>query len=230
MISTDALSQLDKGPSVSKTITVGTQVCKINSIKLEASPFDKEAFYLYMNMESEPMGDDFEGFLIDKDNPDAGRFLGQVGRVKTNEYPYKDGATKSGIKVSRDLEILRAIQNIAKATGSTKWMEDNNNKHETIEEYVIAFNNDAPFKDTFVRITVGGREYYKDNYMKYDLFLVRPGKYQTNMESLSVAEENSKLTKYSEDLHIKKKKTDAVESFGGTDVTTSSSVSSDFEL
>jgi hypothetical protein len=229
MISTDALAQ-DKGPSVPKTITVGTQVCKINSIKLEASPFDKDAFFIYMAMESEPMGDDFEGFMIDKDNPSAGKFLGQVGRVKTNEYAYKDGQTKSGIKVSRDLEILRAVQAISRATGSMNWMEANNNKHETIEEYVIAFNNDAPFKDVFVKVTLGGREYFKDNYSKFDLFLVKPGKGQVNMEPATVAEELSKLVKFSEDLHIKRKKTDAVESFGNDNVTTSSSVSSDFEL
>lgn len=229
MISTDALAQ-DRGPSVPKNLTVGTQVCKINSIKLEASPFDKDAFFIYMNMESEPMGDDFEGFSMDKDNPNSAKFLGQVGRVKSNEYPYKDGQTKTGIKVSRDLEILKAVQAISRATGSLNWMEANNNKHETIEEYVTAFNNDAPFKDVFVKVTLGGREYFKDNYSKFDLFLVKPGKGQVNMEPVTVAEEISKLVKFSEDLHIKRKKTESIESFGNNNVTTSSSVSSDFEL
>lgn len=230
MISTDALLQ-DKGPSVPKTLSTGTHVCKITSIKLDVSPFDSEAFFLHLNVESEPMGDDFEGFYIDKDNPDAGRYLGQVGRVKTNEYAYKDGVTKSGIKVMRDLEILKAVQNISRVTNSLTWMETNNNKHETIAEYVEAFNNDAPFKDVFIKMTLGGREYFKDNYSKYDLFLVRPGKGNVSMERLDVAEENSKLVKFSEDLHIKRKKVDAVESFGNNDsVTTSSSVGSDFDL
>jgi hypothetical protein len=228
MISTDALLQ-DKGPSVPKNLTTGTQTCKINSVKLEASPFDKEAYFLYLNMESEPMGDDFEGFAIDKDNPDAGRYLGKVGRVKTNEYAYKDGQTKSGIKVSRDLDLLRAVQSICKATKALAWMEANNNKHETIEDYIQAFCDDMPFKDVYFNTTLGGREYFKDNYAKYDLFLVRPGKGQVNMESTDVPEENSKLVKFNEELHIKRKKTENIESFGNESVTTSS-VGSDFDL
>lgn len=230
MISTDALLQ-DKGPNVPKTLSTGTHVCKINSIKLDVSPFDKEAFFLNINVESEPMGDDFEGFLIDKDNPDAGRHLGQVGRIRSNEYPYKDGSTKSGIKVFKDLEILKAVQNISRVTNSLAWMEANNNKHETIEEYVQAFNNDAPFKDVFIKMCIGGREYFKDNYPKYDLFLVRPGKGQVSMERADVAEENSKLVKFNEEVHIKRKKVETLESFGNNDsVTTSSSVGSDFDL
>ena len=48
------------------------------------------------------------------------------------------------------------------------------------------------------------------------------------MEAADVHADNSKLVKYDPEIHIKKKKTD-VDSFGGN-VTTSSSVSSDFEL
>jgi hypothetical protein len=228
MISTDALLQ-DRGPSIPKNLTTGTQTCKINSVKLEVSPFDNEAYFLHLNMESEPMGDDFEGFAIDRDNPDAGKYLGKVGRVKTNEYPYKDGQTKSGIKVSRDLDILKAIQNICRVTKALNWMENNNNKYETIEEYVQAFADDMPFKDVYFNVTLGGREYFKDNYPKYDLFIVRPGKGQVSMESTDVSEENSKLVKFNEDLHVKRKKSENLESFGSDSVTTSS-VGSDFDL
>jgi hypothetical protein len=228
MINLDLLN--DKGPSVSKTLMPGTHKCKINSIKLEVAPFDKEASVVLLNVESEPMGDDFEGFFIDKDNPEAGRFLGQVGRVRASEYPFKNGTTKSGIAVNKDLEILKAIQNIAKVTGTLKWMEDNNNKFETIEEYVEAYNNDAPFKDVFINMTLAAREYFKDNYPKYDLFLPRAMRPSINMESCTVAEENSKLVKFDEAVHIKRKKQENVESFGGNDIPTSSSVSSDFDL
>jgi hypothetical protein len=50
------------------------------------------------------------------------------------------------------------------------------------------------------------------------------------MESCTVAEENSKLVKFDEAVHIKRKKQENVESFGGNDIPTSSSVSSDFDL
>ena len=226
MISSKDLGS-EKGPSVSKTLSPGEHVCKINTVSLEVPPFNKEAFNLLLNVESEPMGDDFEGFYIDKDNPEKGRYLGQVGRIKTSEYAYLDGTTKSGIKVSRDNEIVRVIKNICLTARCLSWLEANDNKHETIEEYVEAFNNDKPFKDIYLRMCIGGKEYLnKEGYTNHDLFLVRTTRGTSNMEATDV--DTSKLIKFDADTHIKKRKTD-VDSFG-TNVTTSSSVGSDFDL
>lgn len=227
MISSKDLGS-SEGPSVSKTISPGTHVCKINKITLETPPFNKEALNLLLHIETEPMGDDFEGFYIDKDNPEMGRYLGQVGRVKTSEYAYLDGTTKSGIKVSRDLDIVRVIKTLCSAARCQSWLESNDNKHETIEDYVEAFNNDAPFKDKYLRMCIGGKEYLnKEGYTNHDLHLVRTQRGTYNMEAADTDENTSKLVKFDADTHIKKKKTD-VSSFG--DVTTSSSVGSDFDL
>lgn len=228
MISSKDLGS-SEGPSVSKTISPGQHVCKINKITLERPPFNAEAMNVVLHLETEPMGDDFEGFYIDKDNPEKGRYEGQVGRVKTSEYAYLDGTTKTGIKVSRDLDIVRIVKNICSAAKCLNWLETNDNKYETIEEYVEAFNSDKPFADRYIRFCVGGKEYLnKEGYINYDLHLVRTQRGTFNMEAADVDENSSKLVKYDVNTHIKKKKTD-VESFGGN-VTTSSSVGSDFDL
>lgn len=227
MISTKDLKS-SEGTSLPKVIAPGNVEVKINSITLEAPVYDKNAYNLVMNVETRPI-DGFEGFYINKDNPELGRHLGQVGKVKTSEYAYKDGTTKTGISVSRDMDILKALQTICRVVDKLDWMEANDSKHETIEDYVAAFNADAPFKDVFVRTCIGGKEYQnREGYTNYDLFLVRNQRGAYNMENANVAD--SKLIKFDSDLHIKKKKVDNVDSFGSGSVTTSSSVSSDFEL
>ena len=229
MISTKDLKSSEGSSSLPKVIAPGNKEVKINAITLERPTYDLNAYFLVMNVETRPI-DDFEGFFIDKDNQSLGRYLGQVGKVKTSEYAYKDGTTKTGISVSRDMDILKAIQNICRNTDSLQWMETNDEKHETIEDYVHAFNQEAPFKDKFINVCVGGKEYQnREGYTNYDLFLVRNQRTAYNMEPGNTNPDNSKLIKFDEALHIKKKKTENIESFD-SGVSTSASVGSDFEL
>jgi hypothetical protein len=235
MISTKNIAGESAGSSVPKTLQPGNHLAKITSIKLEASRFDANAYNIMLGLEGPDMGSDFEGFWIDKDNQSLGRHKGQVGRVRLSEYAYQDGTTKSGIKVSRDYDILRAVQNLCKATDNLAWFDKQDNQHETIESLVEAFGNDAPFKDTPINWCIGGKEYQnKEGYTNYDLYVVRPVKGGYSYESASVEPDKSKLTVFNESLHIKKKRSENVSSFGDTglnsNVTTSSSVSNDFEL
>jgi len=225
---------ITSGGGTPKVIQPGIVECKINSVSLDKVPYKEGAYHLSLNVESTPMGDDFEGFLIDKDNPDSGRYDGQIGRVRFSEWPYSDGETKTGIKISRDTEIVKAVQNICKETHCTDWLEAQDNKHETIEEFVMAFNSDKPFKDKFVKMCVAGREYMnKAGYMNYDLYLPRAGRGQSSIESTE--KELSKLIAFDSEAHIKKAKTESVTSFSAgsdddLDVPTTSKVSADFNL
>lgn len=225
---------ITSGGGTPKVIQPGVVECKINSITLDKVPYKEGAYNLSLNVESQPMGDDFEGFLIDKDNPDSGRYEGQIGRVRFSEWAYSDGETKTGIKISRDTEIVKAIQTICKETHCTAWLDAQDNVHETIEEFVMAFNNDKPFKNKFVKMCVAGREYMnKAGYINFDLYLPRAGRGQVSIESTE--REGSKLIAFDSEAHIKKAKTESVASFsaGGDDdldVPTTSKVSSDFDL
>lgn len=225
---------ITSGGGTPKVIQPGVVECKINSITLDKVPYKEGAYNLSMNVESQPMGDDFEGFLIDKDNPDSGRYEGQIGRVRFSEWAYSDGETKTGIKISRDTEIVKAIQTVCKETGSSAWLDAQDNVHETIEEFVMAFNSDKPFKNKFVKMCVAGREYMnKAGYINFDLYLPRAGRGQVSIEN--VEKEGSKLIAFDSEAHIKKAKTESVTSFSTAsdddlDVPTTSKVSSDFDL
>ena len=217
-----------------KIIQPGNVICKINSITLDKVPYKEGAYNLMLNLETMPMGDDFEGFLVDKDDANGPRYEGQVARVRYSEWPFSDGETKSGIKISRDNEILRAVQNICKETGTTKWLEENDNVFATIEEFIIGFNNDKPFKGVYMSFCIAGREYMnKQGYMNHDLFLPRAGKGQLNMQNVSA--ETVKVMVFNEEQHIKKAKSESVTSFSSgsdddLDVPTTSKVSADFNL
>ena len=235
MISTKNIGGDSAGSGVPKTLQPGNVTAKINGIKLEASRFDANAYNMVLSLEGEDQGSDFEGFWINKDDESLGRHKGQVGRVRLSEYAYQDGTTKTGIKVSRDYDILRAVQNLCKATDCLAWFDKQDNQHETIESLVEQFEKDAPFKDTFLNWCLGGKEYQnKDGYTNYDLFVVRPGKGFYAYENSNTPADKSKLIKFNSDLHVKKKRSETVTSFGdselGGNVTTSSSVSNDFEL
>jgi hypothetical protein len=180
------------------------------------------------------MGDDFEGFLVDKDNPDGPRYAGQIGKVRMGEWPYSDGETKSGVKISRDIEIVKAISNICRQTGAMVWFEAQDGVHSTIESFVEQLNQDKPFKDVLVSFCIAGREYMnKAGYMNYDLYLPKQAKGQLNMQKADSV--SIKIMTFDPEQHIKKAKSETVSSFSAgsdfdVDVPTTPKVSADFNL
>ena len=115
MLSTKDVKTAGEG-GTPKTISPGNHTLKVNSVELKQFPFmeSDNAYYLHMNVETEPMGEGFEGFWRDMDDESKGRYEGQVGQLKANRWYYKDGETKSGVPVNRDTEILKFIKEIYK--------------------------------------------------------------------------------------------------------------------
>jgi hypothetical protein len=232
---TDKLSTKDVkvGGGTPKTLQPGNQLVKMNSVELEEFKFKPGAYNFLMHMEGPDMGAEFDGFWLDKDNQALGKHKGQVGRVKSSEWAFADGETKSGIKISRDQDIMKFMKQLCTALGAKciKWFDDQDKKHETIESLVVAFNKDKPFKDIFLNCCIGGKEYEgKGGYTNYDLHFPKFSKSNVPFEAADAAP--SKLIKFDAALHVKKKESKAVENFGGDPANTSASpdVKQDFEL
>lgn len=219
------------GSGQGKTIQPGNHKLKINSVELKQFPFMKEknAYHLIMNVETEPIKD-FEGFFIDPNDESKGRYAGQVGIVKTNRYYYADGTTKGGTPVYRDPEILKALKSLCNYLDMNDWFLSVDNKYETIEEFVEAFNNDAPFAGKFAEWCVAGKEYYRNNgYIGYDMYIPKP---KGTLVPIAFKAKDKVIT-YSEAAHLVKAEPKEVNSFGGGDDFDSSSDisgSSEFEL
>lgn len=216
------------GSGLPKTISPGNKVLKINNVELEDFKFIQGAKHLILHVETEPI-EGFEGFALDKDNPERGHFAGQIGRVKASQYAFADGETKSGVKIQRDRSILIFLQNLCKTMGINDWMQAQHNKHETIEDFVEAFNKTAPIKDKYLEFCIAGKEYMgKTGYTNYDMWLPKAEKGKYAFGEV----EEGKVIIYDESVHLKKLENNNVASFGDddTDFSSPSKPSTDFSL
>jgi hypothetical protein len=199
MLNTENISTESR---LSKTILPGNVIAKINDITIEAPVYDLTALHVILHLETVEQTGDFEGFLIDKDNPAGPRYKGQIGHVKASYFPYKDGvAPKTGTIFNRDQSILKTLAILAKALG--KSAELNAVSASVIEQY-IPLAAKVLSGDKFLKWCVAGKEYdNKQGFTNYDLYLPKSelGKYA--FEQLSASP--SKVLTFNEGDHIKKK-------------------------
>lgn len=192
-------------------ISVGNQTVKLNSISLEATPYDKNAFNLVLNVESQPIEGEFEGFLTDPTNPNSPRYKGQVGRVKTSAYAYKDTTLPSGREIKKDDEILKAVVFLSEVLGKREELDSITAS--TIEQF-ISSSSKLLSGPTYFNACIGGREWEnKEGYINHDLFLPRISKDGVPLEALNV--EKSRLIMFDKEAHITplKKKDTPVSNF-----------------
>ena len=226
-----ALSTTDLGTGgsgMAKTIAPGNHTLKINGIFLEDFTFIEGAKHLIIHVETEPI-EGFEGFLIDKDDESKGRHAGQIGRIKANQYAYVDSTTKTGIKVERDRSVLIFLQNLCKSLNLNEWFTAQDGKHDTIDDFVNAFNKTAEYQDIYLDFCVAGKEYVgKTGYTNYDLYLPRAERGTYAYGEVG----SSKIITYNEALHMKKAEVKEVSKFGNDedDLSIPSKTSSDFSL
>jgi hypothetical protein len=225
-----ALSTTDLGTGgsgMAKTIAPGNHTLKINSIELEDFKFIPGAKHLILHVETEPI-EDFEGFMINKDDESQGRYDGQIGRIKASQYAFADGETKSGIKIQRDRSILIFLQNLCNTLGINDWFREQDGKHETVEDFVNAFSKSAQYKGKFLEFCVAGKEYEsKSGYTNYDMWLPKAENKKYSMAEV----ESGKVMTYDEAKHLKKLEVKDVKSFGDDETLFSSNkTSSDFSL
>jgi hypothetical protein len=214
------------GSGIPKTITPGNHKLKLNSLVGEDFKFIPGGISLVLNVETEPL-EGFEGFMLDKENPDAGHYKGQIGRVKSGQYAFADGVTKSGVQISRDNSILVFIKSLCTTLDIVDWFDAQDNKHNTIEEFITAFDKTAPYQDKYLDFCIAGKEYEgKTGYTNYDLYLPK-----SSRDGFAYAKLGSgKQLLYSEALHLKKLEAKKVEAFGEDDFEVSTKVGSDFDL
>jgi hypothetical protein len=218
-------TDLGGGSSLAKTIAPGNHVLKVNNVELEDFRFIDGAKHLVLHVETEPI-DGFEGFLLDKDDESKGRYAGQIGRVKASQYAFADGETKSGIKIQRDRSILIFLQTLSKALGVNEWFVEQDGKHETIEDFIDAFNIQAPIKDKYLKMCVAGKEYLnKAGYTTYDMWLPKAD----NKKYALTEVKSDKVITFDETKHLKKLEVKEVNDFGNDDFTIPDT-SSDFSL
>lgn len=200
------------GGSLPKTLAPGNHKVTIFKVNLEDFTFKPGAKIISIHVEGEPI-EGFEGWPINRDKPELGNHKGQIARVRATEYAFSDGATKSGIPVSRDQEMLKFLKSLCIELNCVTWLEDQDGKHATIESLFEAFDNDKPYKDKPLNVCLAGKEYLnKEGYTAYDLFF--PKFSRTGVPFEGVGKAKNKVVVFDPEVHIKKRPVENVQSFG----------------
>ena len=210
---------------VSPVIGPGNHKVKINSLSFDPTPYDPQAFNIVLNVETEPINGEFQGFLVDPSNPNGARYQGQVGRVRMSPYPYKDADLESGRKISRDQEIVKAIAFLADVTG--KRDEVDMIEADSIDQFMNACKQ--IFKNTdYINACIGGREWENnDGYVNVDLHLPRLSKAGLPLEA--VGSTAGRLLTFSYDEHVRKLVKKQASTVGGFEPSTGNT-GDDFDL
>lgn len=194
---------------IKPVITVGNQKLKINEITFDQTPYDKDAYNIVLHVESEPVKGEFQGFLLDKNDPEGERYKGQVGRVRMGPYAYKDVTLPSGIEIKRDVEVMKNIVFLANTLDRRDELDLINAKD--VFAFVKSANKILSGDDTYINTCIAGKEWEnKEGYINYDLFLPRMSKDGIPIESFNVDSESSRLFTFNREDHVKalvKKKT-----------------------
>jgi hypothetical protein len=192
------------GGKVGPVISLGNQVFRINDLTFDVTPYDSNAYDIKLHVETEPIGGDFKGFLVDPSKQNGPRHKGQVGRIRFSPYAYRDTTLPSGIEINRDQEVLKAMIFLAE----TLEVRDQLDMIEAVDifEFMKACRKIFSNSNTYLNACVGGSEWKRagEDYVNYNLFLPKLSKDGVPLERLDV--ENSRLLKYNPDKHIIKKK------------------------
>lgn len=204
----------------------GNAVVRINSISMDKTPWDAEAYQIHLHVESEPIKGDFEGFLRDQNNESLGRYEGQIARVRMSPFPYKDATLDNGREISKDQEILKAMIFLSEVVGGRDKLDAI--EAATIDDF-IAKCNTLFSNSEFFNVCLGSREWEnKDGYINNDLYLPKLSRDGVPMEKLGV--DNSRLIKFDKSTHVRSINKTSEPKAATTFEPVSSNGASDFEL
>lgn len=148
------------GNFVSKKITPGNHRCKVNGIytkEIEDKKKGGTKLQLFLTLETQPIGGDFKGWALDKDDESKGFALGQIGNVKSNPFGYKT-EKKDGKEYVREESIAKFLHILCLEANGSTWVQDVDGKYETFEEFIEAFNQNNPIKDVYLDWCIGGQK------------------------------------------------------------------------
>lgn len=190
---------------VQKSLQPGQHQCTILDLKLERPPYDANQYNLIFSLMGPELGEDFEGFQINRLDPSKGHYKGQTSNVKANQYGFKDWEFK-GKTITRDESITNFLGTFLKQLNLLDQFQGLNINAETIEDLVAevrAFLIKGQYKIYF---TMAAQKYFKEGseYPSYALYL--PKRTEGKFAYANTADD-AKLIPFNEDIHIVLKKT-----------------------
>lgn len=198
LITTNVDETAPKGDFIKPVIEPGNVQLKILSAELK-----KDAEYgdrIIFKCETPVIGSGFVGLKTIED-PNM-TYLGQVGRIGYSKWGVRDFTSNSGVFYPRDEQFLKVLKTICVNLGITKWLDEQNEKHDSVDQLIEAFIKEKPFTGIFFSACVAGKEYLnKKNYVNYEMYFT-----QTDTSGRGFNIDEKKVTKFFPHLHIEKLK------------------------
>jgi hypothetical protein len=225
-----------KGVGVEKVSTGGMSInpgnvrAKINEVTITAKYNEKKTrneVTVKLRIETEPIGGDFKGFQIDKNDPTQGTFLGRVGTVKASDFPFstftfKDKKSGEMITKTDAEQTIAFLRRVAQETvGNQEWFDKDSN-YPTWEALGEAFNAEVAFKDVFLNFCLAAdKQINEAGYPQYWLFLPKPEK---GFKTFGNDTSETPVQRFDPVLHIQGEKSSAkpVGGFTGDNIPTAS--------
>lgn len=209
----------NSGNNLPKIFNPGTHYAHVVDMKLDAPPYKPESYFIVLTLEGVDLGEGFVGIPVDKMNPALGNYRGQIGNVRSGRYPFST-YTYEGREITRDEQIFRWVNNLAKQLGVLEKMNADNVEAQTIEEYVDAARKYIMNPEVWAHFTLAGQEYFTDGYDKpnYRLFFPKPEGKLFPFAAENENQEPVNLLGFDRAKHIIIKEQEpatTVESFGG---------------
>jgi len=159
------------GIGLKPILSPGNHFVAIRGVELRKDKnWEKYGDKLILRLETSPV-QGFKGLPIDKTKPELGNYQGQIGFVAYSRWGFADFTAPDGTTYTRIESLLVAIKTLCKELGILEWFDKADDKYPTIEDFVIGFNVDAPYKDIFFHVAIYGREYMNGTYINHDLYL-----------------------------------------------------------
>jgi hypothetical protein len=215
MITTKDFASEEKVSKVSPILGPGVTKARITNVQLQENYTFKTdgSVYLVLNLEGEPITDpNFQGWLIDSNNPSGPRFLGQTGRVKFKAFPMKDstitrnmpdGSSKV-INISRDNDYIQSIIALANAFGPAIREQIDMIQATDIFDHVQQVSRIFSNKTMTFVIAAKGYKNAK-GYTAYDLFLPYD---KTGKKAFALAGQEDNLITFDKAVHVTEPKED----------------------
>lgn len=174
MISTknvkDPESVSGSGGGLKPILSAGNYFVAIRGIELRKDKnWEKYGDKLVLRLETEPIPG-LKGLPLDKAKPELGTHTGQIGYVSYSRWGFSDYTAPDNSVFTRIDSLLVALKTICKELGILEWFDNANEKYATIEDFVVAFNLEAPYKNIFFHAALYGREYLNGTYLNQDLY------------------------------------------------------------
>jgi hypothetical protein len=192
---------------VQKSLQPGTHECTVLDLKLERPPYDPNQYNVVFSLMGPDLGESFDGFQINRLDPSKGKYAGQIGNVKANQYGFKDWEYKGKV-IGRDESIQNFLGTFLKQVNLLDQFQKQNVSAETIEDLVAEIRTFLIKGEYKFFFTIAAQRYFKEGseYPNFALYL--PKRVEGKFAYASNADD-AKLAPFNEEVHVHDKKTAA---------------------